>query len=425
MNTIAGGNDLPRYRMSLDNPSHHEFHDEIERARQQHWLHRWLCGYIVLGHHDVTALLRDRRLHQAAGKVPALLAGQTDPVSTLPADDILLAEGEKHTRLRRIVSETFSPRSIDQMRPGIRARAHEIVRATMGSAQRDADGRFIIDYLTMMNELPISVIAQMLGTDASHHSLYDKWAESHFQVLKSSSIDDHERDARLARDAAEFDEYCSELIEMRRGDPGNDLLSRLIAAEETGDRLTTPELVSLVRSVIAAGIDTTRNQLGSMMALIIDSPGAWMKLKGSPGLVPAAVEESLRLLNPIRTAMRIANEDFDYRGVHFPKGTLIALSLSGASRDPHQFVDSSVFQPSRGNSRDHLAFSHGVHHCLGAALARAELQEALAVLLENWHEIALVAPIEWKHAKLPVWGPSTITLAVTAPNTNFSARLPN
>jgi cytochrome P450 len=409
----SGESALPRYRMSLDNPTHVQFHSELEESRTKGWLHTWLCGYLVFNHDDVTTLLRDRRLHQGAGKVPAMMAGVVDPVSSLPADDILLAEGEKHTRLRRLVAEAFSPRAIESMRPGIRAHADTLVERAMATSPRDEHGRTVVDFTAMVSELPIAVIGQLLGTGPEDFPLHDKWAESHFQVLKSSAVDDTERDARLARAAEEFDAYCTSVIDQRRRSPGSDLLSRLIAVEEAGDRLSTSELVSLVRSIIAAGIDTTRNQIGSMMALVVDNPTTWFALRDQPDLVVGAVEESLRLLNPIRTAMRIVNETFEYRGVTFDKGTLVALSLSGASRDPGTFSDSATFDPTRSNARDHLAFSFGVHHCLGAALARVELQEMLRSILDKWTSVDVIEPITWKHAKLPIWGPDRIVLAVT------------
>ncbi|MFM7094702.1 MAG: cytochrome P450 [Actinomycetota bacterium] len=406
MAVLVGDLDLPRYRMSLDNPTPGEYHDEVAASRDNGWIQRWLCGYVVFGHDDVTALLRERRLHQAAGKVPALLAGIEDPVSSLPADDILLAEGEKHLRLRRLVAEAFSPKSIDTLRPAIRAHVERLVDvATVSNSG-------VIEFQSMIDELPVAVIGNMLGTGRDDFPLYSKWAESHFQVLKSSAVGDTERDARLARDAAEFDRYCVGLIEARRNNLSDDLLSRLIVAEEAGDRLTTGELVSLIRSFIAAGIDTTRNQLGSMMALILDTPGAWQRLRNEPSLVVGAVEESLRLLNPIRMAMRLVHEPFEYRDVHFPAGTLIGIGLSGASHDGMHFSDPALFDPSRTNSRDHMAFSFGVHHCLGAALARAELQETLSVLLRTWESVELAAPVEWKHAKLPVLGPSALRVSV-------------
>lgn len=412
MAQLVGDLELPRYRMALDNPSHQQYYAEVASSRGNGWLQRWLCGYVVFGHRDVTALLRERRLHQAAGKVPALLAGIEDPVSSLPADDILLAEGDKHLRLRRLVAEAFSPKSVDGLRPAIRDHVARLVDIATSNAQRDADGRSLVEFQSLIDELPVAVIGDMLGTGREDFPMYSKWAESHFQVLKSSAVGDTDRDARLARDAAEFDRYCVALVESRRRNLTDDLLSKLITAEESGDRLTTGELVSLIRSFIAAGIDTTRNQLGAMMALILDTPDGWERLRADRNLVAGAVEESLRLLNPIRMAMRIVHETFEYRDVIFPAGTLIGIGLSGASRDDEHFAGPDAFAPDRGNARDHMAFSFGVHHCLGAALARAELQEVLGVLVDTWRSVELAAPVEWKHAKLPVWGPSTLELAV-------------
>lgn len=412
MASLADDLELPRYRMALDNPSHDQYYAEVASTRENGWLQRWLCGYVVFGHQDVTALLRERRLHQAAGKVPALLAGIEDPVSSLPADDILLAEGDTHLRLRRLVAEAFSPKSVDGLRPAIREHVSRLVAFATSNAQRDADGLALVEFQSLIDELPVAVIGDMLGTGREDFPMYSKWAESHFQVLKSSAVGDTERDARLASDAAEFDRYCVALVESRRRNLTDDLLSKLISAEESGDRLTTNELVSLIRSFIAAGIDTTRNQLGAMMALVLATPGTWDRLRADSNLVAGAVEESLRLLNPIRMAMRIVHETFEYRDVIFPAGTLIGIGLSGASRDSEHFNAPNEFAPERGNARDHMAFSFGVHHCLGAALARAELQEVLAVLVKTWRSVVLAAPVEWKHAKLPVWGPAALHLAV-------------
>ncbi|MBU3703502.1 MAG: cytochrome P450, partial [Ilumatobacteraceae bacterium] len=208
MTTLAGDLDLQRYRMSLDDPTHAEYYGEVAASRDNGWIQRWLCGYVVFGHDDVTALLRERRLHQAAGKVPALLAGIENPVSSLPADDILLAEGEKHLRLRRLVAEAFSPKSIDGLRPAIRDHVTRLVDDSLAIAPRDANGRHVVEFQSMIGELPVAVIGDMLGTGRDDFPLYSKWAESHFQVLKSSAVGDTERDARLARDAAEFDRYC-------------------------------------------------------------------------------------------------------------------------------------------------------------------------------------------------------------------------
>ena len=397
--------------MSLDDPEPNEFLDEIRLAAGGSWIVRWLTGYLVVSHEDVVALLRDRRLNQAAGKVPALIRGEVDPISTLPADDLLIAEGEKHTRLRRLVGPAFSTKSIDSLRPGMRDYLEPLIESTVTEV---ADGgRARLDVVELMSAYPVATICQLLGVGEDMWDNFSRWAESHFLVLKSSEEGDAERDRRIAADAAELEAFCIELIEQRRAALRDDLLSALILENQDGDRLSTDELVSLIRSMIAAGIDTTRNQIGSLMALLLEDRETWERLRDDRSLVLAAVEESLRLLNPIRVAMRTVREPFTHRGVRFQPGTLIALHLAAAGRDGEVFQEPDLLDPHRANARSHVAFSNGVHHCLGAALARAELQEMLAAMLDAWTDVEPAGPVVWKHARLPVWGADSVPVLVT------------
>lgn len=410
--TDASLADLPTYRMSLDDPGPEAFLDEIARTAGGSWIVRWLTGYLVVSHEDVVALLRDRRLDQAAGKVPALIRGETDPVSTLPADDLLIAEGDKHTRLRRLVGPAFSTKSIDTLRPGMRAYLEPLIGSA--SAAVAEGGQAHVDIVELMSAYPVATICQLLGVGEEMWEDFSRWAESHFLILKSSEEGDDERDRRIANDAAELESFCIELIEERRAALRGDLLSALILENQDGDRLSTDELVSLIRSMIAAGIDTTRNQIGSLMALLVDDPSIWERLRVDRGLVSTVVEESLRLLNPIRIAMRTVGEPLEHRGLRFETGDLLALHLSAAGRDPDVFDSPDRLDPARVNARSHVAFSNGVHHCLGAALARAELQEMLSVMLDHWSGIAADGPVVWKHARLPVWGAERLPIAVTS-----------
>lgn len=401
--------DLPRYRMTLDDPDPSEFHSEIRQTADGSWIVRWLTGYLVVSHEDVVALLRDRHLEQAAGKVPALIRGEVDPVSTLPADDLLIAEGEKHTRLRRLVGPAFSTKSIDTLRPGMRAYLDRVLAQTGSETGVESE----LNIVELMAAYPVATICQLLGVGEEMWDDFSRWAESHFLVLKSSAEGDLDRDQRIETDARDLEEFCVELIESRRAELADDLLSRLIIENQDGDRLTTDELVSLIRSMIAAGIDTTRNQIGSLMALLLEEREMWGRLRDDRSLVPAAVEESLRLLNPIRVAMRTVREPFTHRGMRFEPGTLIALHLAAAGRDGEIFHEPDLLDPSRANARSHVAFSNGVHHCLGAALARAELQEMLGAMLDAWTHIESAGSVVWKHARLPVWGADSVPVVVT------------
>ena len=177
----------------------------------------------------------------------------------------------------------------------------------------------------------------------------------------------------------ELDEYVTGLIEDRRSRPADDLLTALIAAEEDGDRLSPSELVSMVEAVIVGGTDTTRNQLGCTVALFASHPDQWALLAEQPELAARAVEESMRYLGAIRGTARYASEDIEYRDVVFPAGTFVFPSFTGANYDPGAFADPHEFDIRKpAPAAPQLTFGSGIHYCLGASLARAELQEALA-----------------------------------------------
>jgi cytochrome P450 len=168
-------------------------------------------------------------------------------------------------------------------------------------------------------------------------------------------------------------------------------------------------MVSLIQGIIAAGTDTTRNQLSTSLALLSRRPELWYALEGDDDLVMGVVEESLRYLNPIRFVIRQVHEPLEYRDVSFSPGTLIAFSLAGANRDEAHFPGADVFDPHREGAREHLAFSSGIHYCLGAALARAELYEALCALRARWARIEPAGEVVWKGAALAVWGAESLT----------------
>ena len=188
----------------------------------------------------------------------------------------------------------------------------------------------------------------------------------------------------------ELDEYTRGLIAERRSKPADDLLTDLIAAEEAGDKLSNDELVMMVNAVIVGGTDTTRNQLGCAVALFAEHPEQWALLAEQPELAPRAVEEAMRYFGAVRGTARFASCDIEYRDVVFPAGTFISVGLAEANRDAAVFAD-----PERSTSRSdgadqpQLTFGSGIHYCLGAALARAELQEALPLLARRMPNLRL------------------------------------
>lgn len=191
----------------------------------------------------------------------------------------------------------------------------------------------------------------------------------------------------------------------------DDLLSNLITIEESGDRLSTDELVMLAEAVLMAGTDTTRNQLACSVALFAEHPDQWALLVENPEMAARAVEESMRYLGAVRGTARVASEDIEYRGVLFPKGTLLFVTLAGANRDPGTFEEPDTFDLTRPRNAQQMTFGSGIHHCLGAALAHAELQVALPVLARRMPGLKVDGRVEWKPATFGIWGPARLPLS--------------
>jgi cytochrome P450 len=208
----------------------------------------------------------------------------------------------------------------------------------------------------------------------------------------------------------DLDQYVRAMVEDRRDQPGEDLLTDLIAAEEAGDRLSTDEMVMLAEAVLVGGTDTTRNQLALCMALLVEHPDQWRQLAEKPELAAGAVEECLRYLGVVRGTARIASEDIEYKDVVFPTGTLVFTSLGGGNYDPSVFPSPDDFDITRSGAGPQLTFGSGIHYCLGASLARAELQEALPVLAKRMPNLELDGDIEWKPETFGIWGPERLPL---------------
>ena len=389
-----------------DNPSREEYLEEVARQRSQNWIGKTAFGYAVVSHEDSVSLLRERRLHQASQLVGKLIAGTGTALDQLEdSNGILSAEGEDHNRLRRLVARPFSAKAIDELRPFMRSYIEGVL-----SKVHESDNETTFEFQAAFNEYPIAVICHQVGVAEKDWDLFSYWADLLFIRWSPLIIG---REQEFVDAMGDFQKYCFNLVEERRKNLGNDLLSALIQVEEEGDRLSTDELVSLVQGMIAAGTDTTRNQLGIMTTLLAERPDTWEQLRNDPSQIPNTVEESLRYVNPIRTVIRQVAEEFEYKDIIFSKGQLITFSLSSANRDGNEFNQADEFDISRSDARNHMTFSSGIHHCLGAALARAELQEALQVFVETWSEISMETAPTWKHGRLAIWGPLKVPLKVT------------
>jgi cytochrome P450 len=373
----------------------------FDRARREHWLARTPLGYAVTRHPDVTAILRDRRFHSALSKLPQMI-GIDSPVRDRQATSILAMEGAEHTRLRRLASPAFTPRATEKLRPFMRDVIEGLVDAVAPAGRCELVSDICEPY-------PIPIICELLGAPKSDWKQFSAWATDIFKMFNGDAV---EQLPVIEQAMRELDVYVRAMIDERRSAPADDLLTRLITAEEEGDRMSTDELVMMVAAVLMAGTDTTRNQLACSVALLVQNPEQWAALAADPSLAPAAVEETMRRLGAVRATLRFAAEDAEYRDVLFPAGTLITAALAAGNHDPEIWADPLQVDITRPQAPvPQLTFGSGIHFCMGASLARAELQEALPVLARRMPDARLDGEIDWKPAIVAIWGPARLPLA--------------
>jgi cytochrome P450 len=373
----------------------------IAEARRHHWLARSPLGFSLSRQEDCVSLLRDKRFHNALSLLRQMNGLEPDDPENERRQSILSMEGDDHARLRRLVAPAFTPAAADRLRPFMR----EVVGGLVDSFAPAGRCEVVVD---LCEPYPIPIICELLGAPKEDWRQFSAWATDIFRIFNQNLAEDL---PLIEAASAALEDYLADLIAERRVAPGDDLLSVLIAIEEEGDRLSTEELVSLAVAVLMAGTDTTRNQLACALALFAEYPEQWALLAERPDLAPRAVEEAMRYLGAVRGTVRFAPEDVVFRDVLFPKGTLVFVSLAGANRDPDNWEAPDAFDITRERKTLQMTFGSGIHHCMGAALARAELQEALVLLSRRLPGLATDGPVEWKPTTFGIWGPARLPLS--------------
>jgi len=376
--------------------------DQLASIAQESWIAKGLFAYPIFNYEDCLAILRDRRWHSAAA-LAAIAFGVDDPrLSENRQPSILSSEGEVHTRLRRLVAPSFSPRAADHLRPFMREVMNSLIDPIVAQGHCD----LAVD---ICEHYPIPIICELLGAPKSDWQFFSRVAEDVLRIFDANNAD--EIDLILAAQT-ELDAYVRQLISERRDSPADDLITSLIAAEEAGDKLNENELVSMVEAVIIGGTDTTRNQLGCSVALFAEHPEQWKLLAERPELAGKAVEETMRYFGAVRSTGRFASEDIEYKGILFPKGTLVVPSLVLANRDSAVFNEPNTFDITREPAgQPQITFGAGIHYCLGAALARAEQQEALPLLAQRLPNLRINGDVIWKPSTVAIFGPENLPIA--------------
>jgi cytochrome P450 len=336
---------------------------------------------------DVDTVLRNDRvfsLDWRRAADPAVLeqAARAMGVWEMVNRHLLTLEGEDHRRLRTLVSKAFTPRMINDMRPRIQAIADQLLDEVQGQGTMDLVDQYAFP-------LPIAVIAEMLGIPYEDRHKFRVWSDAF--VTPALTPEDN---ARASGHIMDFVSYLSALFEQRRADPRNDLVSALLQAEEQGDRLSMPELFSMVVLLIVAGHETTVTLIGNATLALLQHPELADHLRQHPEQMPEAVEEFLRYDSPVERAVtRFVTEDFELGGKLLRRGDLVIVVLASANRDERQHEQPDQLDIHREN-KNHLAFGRGVHYCLGAPLARMEAEIALNTLLRRLPNLRLAVAVE-------------------------------
>lgn len=352
------------------------FDAAMETLAGRGWLARMPLGVCTLDREAGEFFLRSKQVAFPGMTIARLFDVTDGPLHEEMVRNVLHLEGLDHRRLRNLVNPAFTPRAADRYRPAMRG-----FLASLWTAVADAGGADIVDALC--KPYPALTIATVMGAplaDAPRLHGWSNWIQRQFDP--PSLVADR---AEIEQAVAEFYAWAGELLARRRATPANDLISTLIAAEADGDRLSDVELVNLVLNVLVGGVDTTQAQLAHAVRLFAEQPEQWDALRADPdGLARPAVEEVLRHAPITPFTARIVEEPLEYRGVAFPVGTIVMVAACSANREG---IGASFDITATRDARRSLTFGAGIHYCLGANLARAELEEALRFLagrVERW-----------------------------------------
>ena len=337
---------------------------------------------VAVSHAACSEVLRDR----SAGRIWRDKEPASDFVAfnMLHQNSLLENEPPRHTRLRRLISTAFARGHTERLRPSVRMMARSLV-SSLGDDITEHGSADLLTHLA--GPLPVEVIAELLGVPVADRPRLRPWSNAIVKMYEYA-VSPAQRQA-AERASAEFVEYLRGLVALRRRTPTDDLVSSLVAVSESdGSRLSEDELVTTCTLLLNAGHEASVNVVGNGVLALLRHPAELARLRSDPGLVPTAVEEMIRYDAPLQLFERTAVRDAEIGGVTVPSGQKIAALLGSANRDPAAFADPDRFDVGRSDN-PHIGFGAGIHYCLGAPLARVELQVSLATLLRRFPRLAL------------------------------------
>jgi cytochrome P450 len=377
--------------------------------------HPQLGIFLISSHKAVTEVVKNWEAF--SNRFGQFMAGGREPDEELraaaregypPVDTMLTADPPEQKRFRSLVNKAFSARRVESLGPRVREIAEELLEPLAARGRAELLAEFA-------QPLPLTVIAEQLGAPRADLRLFRRWTDGF--VAQLSGVADRAAQLEAAKLIVEFQKYFAARLEERRVTPANDILSDLVHARVEGERpLDVPEMLSILQQLLVAGNETTASAIVEGLWLFLQHPDQLELVRRDSSLLENAVEEILRLATPTANMWRVCKKETVVEGVTVPAGTLCMLRFAAANRDPAVFPDPDRFDVTRANARDHLAFGLGIHHCVGASLARKELAVAFAVLLERLEHFRLApgAPAPTHKPNVLLWGLDRLDLELRA-----------
>ncbi len=349
----------------IDNP--YPYYSYMREHAPVYWIAP-MQAWALSRYADVDFALRNPQIFSSSGFTGQTL-GDLNPTPEIPW--ILDINPPDHTRLRKLANKGFLPRLIRAMEPRVQAITQELIAALRSQTEGDL-------VTTLSGPLPTTVIAEMLGVDSAQLNQFKQWSDD--VVLGTSRPTEETVRARVRTSGAALRGYFERLIERRRTEPGEDVITALVRAEEERDSLSASEILGLAMLLLLAGNETTTNLIGNAVRNLLSHPAEMAKVRADRTLVPSLVEEILRYDSPVQLLPRVTTCEVTLANGKIPAGATVFLLLGAANRDARKFPDPDHFDVTR-NPQDHVAFGYGIHYCLGAPLARLEGRLALHALL--------------------------------------------
>ena len=373
---------------------------EVARAQAENWYAETPLGPMVLRYAEAEELVRDGRLTLNGKRFMEMSGIFSGPVYDWYVGILGCQEGDDHRRLRGLVNRAFTSRTISGLRPFIRVTAERLADRLASLEVCD----FVEDFA---NPLPLAVMCELLGVPPEDYDTFRVWTTDVGLVFSLAQHGDIP--ARVEKAVVGLTGYVESLMAAKQAAPGTDLISTLVTVRQAEGRVSWDELNSLLVTLIFAAHDTTRHQLANAMVTFAEHPDQWTLLGQHPELAGQAVEEVMRWCPSVNTVYRVPAEDLDFHGLHIAADTFIMVGVPAVHRDPRAVSGGDSFDITATHELAPLLFGGGVHHCLGAALARAELGEALPVLASRLGPPTIAGPVTWR-PPIGIYGPNELPL---------------